>query len=60
MATITTFYIHKVSFRPANIEIVLLIDRSKMGTRRHILTDKNSILLFVIISPFPLLRILYG
>jgi len=36
----------------AKIGIVLLIDRSKMGTKRHIITDKNDILLFVVISPF--------
>ena len=58
MTTITRFYILKVSFRPVKIGIVMLIDRSKMGTKRQILTDKNGILLFIIISPFPLLRTL--
>jgi len=46
---ITRFYIRKVTFRGAKTGNSP-VDRSKLGTKRHILTDKNGIPLSVIIS----------
>lgn len=46
---ITRFYIHKVAFRGA-MTGNNPTDRSKLGTKRHILTDKRGIPLSVIIS----------
>jgi putative transposase len=46
---ITRFYIRKVAFRGAKTGNSP-VDRSKLGTKRHILTDKNGIPLSVIIS----------
>ena len=44
------FYIHKVAFRGAKTGNNPT-DRSKLGTKRHILTDKNGIPLSTVISP---------
>ena len=47
---ISWFYIHKATFRGAKTGNNPT-DRSKLGTKRHILTDKNGIPLSVVISP---------
>ena len=47
---ISRFYIHKVTFRGAKTGNNPT-DRSKLGTKRHILTDKKGIPLSAVISP---------
>src|SRR3954467_3616886 len=47
---INRFYIHKVTFRGEMTVGSNPTDRSKLGTKRHILTDKNGIPLSVVIS----------
>src|SRR3954453_14160919 len=47
---INRFYIHKVTFRGAMTVGSNPTDRSKLGTKRHILTDKKGIPLSAVIS----------
>jgi hypothetical protein len=45
------FYIHKVSFSVGDKTGNNPTDRSKLGTKKHILTEKKGIPLSVVISP---------